>query len=757
MGLIVPDNAWEMGYSSVQLSENEGIYLFVRRESWENADRRRYSTLLYPGGSVRYILYMDKYNGIWREGLKKLFHEKWLYDLKEFDKSLYERKDLEWIKEDYLAALQFAWDEDFLKAGLNYEAFRDFFHRYDYLHGGYDIYAIWQGWPRLGLDPRNQWDLLRDLPGGTDSLKMISEYCKTQQSAFFISYNPWDESTRNQDHLGEMTRIIKETRADGVVLDTRGSSSQELQAAADSAKEGVIMYSEGMAVAADMPGIISGRVHNAIHLSPSLNLNRLIKPDFQIFRVLDLRDGRLKRELAVSFFNGYGFELNLFSPAHPWWLEEEYRLMGKYLMMLRQNSKAFHDPNWIPLVNSPDSIWINEWNEGKKKIYTMLSLKSAGFDGRIMEIEDENLHWVSLWDHEEIIPERDENGVFLNYHVDPFSNRFKGTRQEGETQCIAGFPDNIRWNFSSRYLSISISEGDKILIWKGNPSYYNENKIEILPGIDRSIDIELEKIMHHPEGKIVIQVFSGKELLDERIIHTKFAEAVKISSLKQTELRNTVPEGMVEIKGGPYEFFRGNEADFIPYPNNFDTLKLELNDYYMDKYPVTNLQFKEFLISTDYQPENPDNFLAHWDGITYPDSLANHPVVWINLDDARAYCKWKGYRLPTEVEWQYAAQGNTGNLWPWGNEFDSTLCNFKLSHTTAVNDYPDGKSIFGVEDLAGNVWQLCNDEYYNGSFYFSIIRGGSFFHPTSSWWYIQGGPQSNIQTQMLLKTSPGFD
>ena len=59
--------------------------------------------------------------------------------------------------------------------------------------------------------------------------------------------------------------------------------------------------------------------------------------------------------------------------------------------------------------------------------------------------------------------------------------------------------------------------------------------------------------------------------------------------------------------------------------------------------------------------------------------------------------------------------------------------------------------------LVGNVWQLCDDEYLNGSFRFSIVRGGSFFRPTSSWWYIQGGPQPNDRTQMLLRTSPGFD
>ena len=109
--------------------------------------------------------------------------------------------------------------------------------------------------------------------------------------------------------------MIAETEADGVVLDTQGSSSYELQAAADSVRKGVVMYSEGMAVTKDMPGIISGRVHNAIFYSPEINLNKLIKPDFSIFRVCDVGEDLIHRELAIAFFNGYGTELNMYRPG----------------------------------------------------------------------------------------------------------------------------------------------------------------------------------------------------------------------------------------------------------------------------------------------------------------------------------------------------------------------------------------------------------------------------------------------------------
>ena len=761
VGLIVPDNAWELGWTAYPHGSDGGISVLARRLEWKRAERRRYSTLLYPGGEVTYRILTESYQGDWKSALVQTFRKRWLYDLEEFDSTLYNRSDLRWIREDYLAVLQFAWDADFFQPDQGrYAPFREFFHRYDDLHGGYDIYGVWQGWPRLGLDQRNQWELFRDLPGGIDSMRIISEYCKESGTAFFLSYNPWDESTTPVDHHEALTALIRETGADGVVLDTRGSSSAELRQAADQAREGVVMYSEGMAVPKDMPGILSGRVHNAIQLSPPLNLNRLIKPDFQIFRVLDLRDGRLHREMAISLFNGYGAELNLFSPAHPWWVEEEYKFMGKCLMLLRQNSGAFHDPGWNPLVEAPDSIWVNEWHKGGKVLYTVLSLKPEGYAGPLLQGPGEDLHWVSLWDHE-LLELKNSTGdpahAFLEARIDPFSRALRGTRQEGSVQVIAGFPNLLGWHIGDDSLKFLAAGGDRIQLWKGDPSYGNRNTSQFLiePGKEKAVP--LAEWLHHPEGKLVVQLFQGTELIDEQIIQPALATPVRIDQPIAQAPCEAIPEGMVPIQGGTFNFYRGNEADFIPYPDNFDTLRVEIEDFLMDRYPVTNRQFKEFLSATGYTPSDTSNFLKHWHQGTFPDSLAEHPVVWVSLEDARSYAKWAGKKLPTEAEWQYAAQGTDGRKWPWGDQLDTTAYNHGTGHTSPVHAHPRGQSPFGVEDMVGNVWQLCGDQYDNGSFTFSMIRGGSFYQPTSSWWYVQGGPQSNDHTQMLLRTSPGFD
>jgi formylglycine-generating enzyme required for sulfatase activity len=88
---------------------------------------------------------------------------------------------------------------------------------------------------------------------------------------------------------------------------------------------------------------------------------------------------------------------------------------------------------------------------------------------------------------------------------------------------------------------------------------------------------------------------------------------------------------------------------------------------------------------------------------------------------------------------------------------DSSKCNYNLNHPTAVEAHPNGASPFGVEDMIGNVWQLTNDIYEIGSYSYVIIRGGSYYHPASSQWYITGGPLPADHPEMLLLIAPGLD
>jgi sulfatase modifying factor 1 len=212
---------------------------------------------------------------------------------------------------------------------------------------------------------------------------------------------------------------------------------------------------------------------------------------------------------------------------------------------------------------------------------------------------------------------------------------------------------------------------------------------------------------------------------------------------------------LVPIPAG--EFTMGSdsgEADEKPQRN------LYLPDFYISRYPVTNAEFETFVKATGHvttaekegkggvwlgdkwdwvkgadwrHPRGPDS------GITGKDT---HPVVQVSWDDALAYCQWAGKRLPTEAEWEKAARGVDGRIWPWGDEWVNGKCNTSeagVGDTTPVGRYsPASDSPYGVADMAGNVWEWVGDWYkaYPGSTdrsdsfgeKYRVARSGSWYH-----------------------------
>jgi formylglycine-generating enzyme required for sulfatase activity len=759
IGVVLPDNAWELGFSDVNVTATHSLTALARRVASTKADVRRFRTVLEPGGFVQYVFYADDHRGDWHDGLRMMFQERWLYDLETFDNGLFERQDLQWIRHSYLLLLQFAWDQKYYERFTGEYAFEKFLAEQDKVLGGYEAYMIWPTWPRLGLDQRNQWDMYRDLPGGLAELRRQANATHKRGAQYFISYNPWDESTRHEDHIKGMEALLRDIDADGVVLDTWGESSKEFQAAADRMKPGVILYSEGMAVPKDMPGIVAGRVHDAIFMPPPLNLNKLIKPEFAIFRVVQLAEGRIHREIAVSFFNGYGVEMNIMRPGRPDWVDEEFQYLGRTTKILRENSSAFLSRDWLPLLPTTlDSIWVNKWPALAKTLYTVYSLKPEGYSGLLFEAPvSSDSHYVSIWDHDELKPAHSGGKTFIPVTVDGFSRSWLGTRREGNVDCVAMFPNLLKVRLDQDSLHLDASKGKKVVVWAGMPSY--SCRSAEFPVAARTISLR-EHLGRHEE-KFVIQLFDERELLDERVVNVPLATPRLISRVEQTSLAVKTPPGMVEIPAGVFKFSTSrsflspNEA--IPYPDYSAGRTVVVPKFFMDQYPVTNEQFGAFLKATRYRAKDTTNFLRQWVKGSPPEGLTNHPVVYVSLEDARAYARWSGKRLPTEIEWQYAALGTDGRKYPWGTDFDSTRCNNSLGTTTPVDAYPTGKSPFGVMDLIGNVWQLTNDVYDNGSYYFGIIRGGSYYNPTASAWYIKGGPQPADNPQILLMVSPGFD
>lgn len=730
IGVVLPDDAWEMGFCDIPVSNDLSLVGIARRVASEHADERRFRTILPPGALVRYAIYADEHQGDWREGLRLMFQKRWLYDLATFDSSLFQRKDLQWVRHGYLFTILFAWDHKYIDALERKSCLQQFLSDHRRLFGPYDAFILWPTWPRLGIDQRNQFDLYRDLPGGLTGLRHEADVSHGQGTKYFISYNPWDTGTRQEDHIEGVKSLLRSIDADGIVLDTWGASTKEIQAAADSVRPGIVMYSEGMAVPADMPGIVAGRVHDALYMPPPLNLNKFIKPEFAIFRVLQVAEGRLHREAAVCLFNGYGAELNVMRAGTPSWMDEEFAYLGRVVKALRDNSSAFLSADWVPLVPTVvDSIWVNRWPTPAKVLYSVYGLRPEGYQGPLFEAPDSaGRHYVSLWHHTDLEPVVISGKSFIPVTVDGFSRSWLGTRREANVDCIAWLPEFLRVRLEPDTLFVSAPAGDTIVVTAGNPSY-NARSVSLPTG---SSALPLRSRFGRYDGKLVVQLYQTGELLDERVVTMNQATPRLVSVAQPTPRASYAPAGMKEIPAGPYTFVMAPTDvpnPIIPYPDFTGPRVVVMARFFIDTYPVTNADFRRFLRSSHYIPKDTTNFLKNWVDGKPPQGEEMYAVVWVSLEDARAYARWAGKRLPTGIEWQYAAQGTDRRIYPWGMTFDSTRCNCATGHPTPVDAFPAGKSPFGVMDLVGNVWQLMNDVYDNGSEYFGILRGGSYYNP----------------------------
>jgi formylglycine-generating enzyme required for sulfatase activity len=240
-----------------------------------------------------------------------------------------------------------------------------------------------------------------------------------------------------------------------------------------------------------------------------------------------------------------------------------------------------------------------------------------------------------------------------------------------------------------------------------------------------------------------------------------------IVEIPPTKPAVTAPAGMLKIPEGDFDFsVRGIEIEGgndpgvdVQYPwenspRRSHLHRLHLRAYYIDRTPVTNQQFKQFLDATHYHPADDHNFLRDWSNSNFPAGWDAKPVTWVSLEDARAYAAWAGKRLPHEWEWQYAAQSADARLYPWGNDWNaSNVPAADRGHTRAplsnVDAHPQGASPFGILDLVGNVSHW-TDEFRDEHTRAAIIRGAAAYQPLGSVWYFPQTYRLDEHEKLLL-------
>jgi formylglycine-generating enzyme required for sulfatase activity len=245
------------------------------------------------------------------------------------------------------------------------------------------------------------------------------------------------------------------------------------------------------------------------------------------------------------------------------------------------------------------------------------------------------------------------------------------------------------------------------------------------------VDAYLEEIDQHQIAEITATqakpiVVGGNSKVAEGAEPALAAESPAASSLPPHEERRRFPNFTNSIGGQMLfvhsgEFSMGSRAPDAP-PNEKPVLRVTLSRFYLSRFPVTNAQYEEF------DPLHKRK--------RAPGAGNNHPVVYVSSLEAMKFCQWlstrerKKYRLPTEAEWEYAAKGTDDRKYPWGSsDRRGDLANFADKNTvfawsdnglddgyaesSPVGTYPRGASPFGIEDMAGNIWEWCSDYFQN--------------------------------------------
>lgn len=166
---------------------------------------------------------------------------------------------------------------------------------------------------------------------------------------------------------------------------------------------------------------------------------------------------------------------------------------------------------------------------------------------------------------------------------------------------------------------------------------------------------------------------------------------------------------LVQIPAGP--FTMGSRSEDSPR-NERPVHVVQMSAYYIAPMPVTNQDYREFVNCTGHAAP------IHWHQDTFPTGTGRHPVTNVSWHDAQAYAQWVGARLPTEAEWEKAARGNDERLYPWGPRWIDERCNSSnvYSMLLPVDEFPAGRSPYGLWDMAGNAYEWCQD-YYDEEYY----------------------------------------
>ncbi|HZK95622.1 MAG TPA: SUMF1/EgtB/PvdO family nonheme iron enzyme [Prolixibacteraceae bacterium] len=629
----------------------------------------------------------------------------------------YAEPSLQWARWSFIQPQMMMHDRYFYDPIARRYTVRRYLKDLNTRYGGIDSVLIWPPmYTNLGVDNRNQFDIWRDLPGGFAAIRKMVEEFHEQGVRVLIPIMHWDNGTRDEGvSMAEgLAKLAKELGVDGLNGDTMYPVNRNFYDEALKLGHPLALEPE-----AGMGNTINGLAWNVLSWGywwpdpsgpypsvPAVDRYKFIEPR-HLTHVCDRWAHDRTDMLQYAFFNGDGYEsweniFGVWNQITPRDAEALRRISAIY----RALPELLISPDYEPFTpNLQKDIYVTKFPGKSTTLWTFINRASTTAIGAQIQVPfSPGMRFFDLWRGSELNPQVSGDKATLSFELE-----------------------------SRGYGAILATEASPVRPVKA-----------LLAAMQQRSRIKLNDLSN--EWKVLPQ------------------QIVEITST--TPVSNP-PKGMIQIPAGKFKFeVEGmlnwnNEGVDVQYPwEDKPSLKhshdMSIKSFYIDTTPVTCDEFKRFMDATHYRPKDSHNFLRNWVNGSLPQDWAKKPVTWVSLEDARVYAKWAHKRLPNEWEWQYAAQGTDGRLYPWGNEKDDTrMPPFEQTRDqrppTDVDAYPQGASPFGVIDMVGNVWQWTN-EYRDEHNRAAVLRGGSYYRPAGSEYYFPQALQLNQHGKYWLLT-----
>jgi len=627
----------------------------------------------------------------------------------------YALPQLQWIHNEFMQPQMMVQDRYFYDPETRKYTVDKYLDDVEKRYGGIDAVLIWATYPNMGVDARNQLQMVRSMPGGYAGVRQMVEDFHRRGVKVLFPMMMWDQGTQDPGvpWIDAIANEMKEIDADGVNGDTQQGVPLSFMLAAVQDGHPLAFEPEGGSSDEAVRWDVLGWAYYKFDFVPTVDRYRWLNPQHQV-NISDRWNRNKSDDLQYAFFNGEGWE----SWENVWGIwngitPRDAEATRRVAAIEREVAPFFESEGWQPFYTMQFyGVFASRWPLGDRTVWTIVNRNEYDVQGQEMKVPAERgERYFDLYHGVELQPEHYGSEDALTFPIE-------------------------------------------------------EHGYEAVMAINGAPDAKLEAFL------------AKMKAMTERPL-SSYSDTWKplpqtIVPIALTAPSTVTPPGMVKIPGGEYVFkVHGTE---IEGDNNVGTdvqyawedsarryheHRMHIRTFYMDKYPVTNAEYKKFLDATHFLPANDYDFLKDWKNGTYPPGWGDKPVTWVSLGDAEAYAKWAGKRLPNEWEWQYAAQGGNETLiYPWGNTWNPANVpapdkGRELTGPADVNASPGGASPFGVMDMVGNVWQWTNvfeDEHTRAA----ILRGGSYYQPQGSIWYF---PQAyrNDQHSKYLLMAPSYD